>query len=375
LKKYISKSNCNLKNIVFTVTNELNYDQRMIRICNSLSEDGFNIILIGVAFNNSPALKLQKFNQKRIYCIFKKGILFYVEFNLRLFLKLLFLKTDAICCIDLDTIIPVYFAGKLKKRILIYDAHEYFSQMKEVISRKNIYRFWHTIEKLFVPRFKNGYTVGYNIAKEFKQLYGVNYSVIMNTPKLIDQKTLPVHEKKKIIIYQGAVNHARGLESLIPAMKEVAAELHIYGDGNIMHEIKSLIIENNLSQKVLLKGKVSPTELSDITTTGYIGINLVEYTGLNQYYSLANKFFDYTHAEIPQVTMNFPEYKKINDEFEVAILIDDLQIISIQQALNKLLNDAALYHRLALNCNKAKQLYNWQNEENKLKKFYHQIFE
>ncbi len=364
-----------MKNIVFTVTNELNYDQRMIRICNSLSEDGFNIILIGAVFNNSLALNLQKFDQKRIYCIFKKGILFYLEFNLRLFFKLLFLKTDAICCIDLDTITPVYFAGKLKRKILIYDAHEYFSQMKEVISRKNIYAFWHTVEKYFVPRFENGYTVGYSIAKEFKQLYGVNYSVIMNTPKLIENKTLPVDEKKKIIIYQGAVNHARGLELLIPAMKEVAAELHIYGDGNIMQEIKSLILENNLSQKVLLKEKVSPAELSNITATGFIGINLVEHTGLNQYYSLANKFFDYIHAEIPQVTMNFPEYKKINDEFEVAILIDDLQIISIQQALNKLLHDASLYHQLRLNCIKAKQLYNWQHEEKKLKQFYHQIFE
>jgi hypothetical protein len=40
---------------------------------------------------------------------------------------------------------------------------------------------------------------------------------------------------------------------------------------------------------------------------------------------LANKFFDYIQAGIPQVTMNFPEYAAINREYEVAVLIDDLE--------------------------------------------------
>ena len=72
--------------------------------------------------------------------------------------------------------------------------------------------------------------------------------------------------------------------------------------------------------------------------------------------------------------MNFPEYKQINDEYEVAILIDDLQPNTITAAINKLLHDDGLYYRLQQNCLKARQILNWQNEEEKLIAFYANIF-
>ena len=48
---------------------------------------------------------------------------------------------------------------------------------------------------------------------------------------------------------------------------------------------------------------------------------LFENNGLNQYYSLANRFFDYIMAGVPQVCVDYPEYKVLNDEFEIASLI------------------------------------------------------
>jgi glycosyltransferase involved in cell wall biosynthesis len=91
---------------------------------------------------------------------------------------------------------------------------------------------------------------------------------------------------------------------------------------------------------------------------------------LNQYYSLANKFFDYINNGLPQVTMNFPEYRMINDEFDVALLINDLQPATLTEAINKLLNDEELYNRLQQNCLRARQVLNWQHEEKKLIAYY-----
>jgi hypothetical protein len=96
----------------------------MIRICNSLNQAGFDITLIGTKSSSSLPTHVQNFKQHRINCLFKKGSGFYAEYNIKLFLKLLFLKCDAICCIDLDTMVPVYFSGKFKNTKLIYDAHE-----------------------------------------------------------------------------------------------------------------------------------------------------------------------------------------------------------------------------------------------------------
>jgi len=384
-----------LSPIVFTVTNNLTYDQRMIRICTSLANQGYVITLVGVKNKNATALTTQPYTQKRLYCFFSKGFGFYAEYNIRLFFYLLFLKANVFCCIDLDTMLPIYVAGKLRNKKLVYDAHEYFSQQKEIITRPSVYKIWYWIERTFVPKFKLGYTVSYSIAKAFRVLYNVDYEVVMNATVLNKKshdliKDSEVAETKasfgisrffregvgtSIILYQGAVNEARGLEFLIPAMQHVDAQLHIYGDGNYFAQTQQLIIQNNLANKVFLKGKVLPTELEQITLQATIGINLVENKGLNQYYSLANKFFDYMHAQVPQITMNFPEYKRINDYAEVAILLDDLKVETIANALNELLNNNQKYTLLQTNCIKAREQFNWGVEENKLISFYKKILE
>lgn len=362
-----------MKRIYFTVTNDLTYDQRMQRICTSLAENGYAVSLVGRKLRSSlPLISSVSYKQKRIRCWFNKGKWFYFEYNLRLSIYLLFRRMDAICAIDLDTIIPCHMISRLKGIPRIYDAHELFSEMKEVITRPRIKRIWTRIERKRVPKFKHGYTVSESIAQEFKQRYDVNYETIRNVPLLV-----PPGEKaltEKFILYQGAVNEARGFEYLIPAMQWIDTKLVICGDGNFMSQLKKLIAEHKLENKIELKGMLPPDELRKITRQATIGISLAEKEGLNQYLALPNKFFDYVHDALPQVTMNYPEYQKINNEYEVAVLIDGLEPKRIADAVNNLLADAVLYSRLKENCKNAREVFNWQNEEKKLLSFYRSVF-
>jgi glycosyltransferase involved in cell wall biosynthesis len=292
--------------------------------------------------------------------------MFYVEFNIRLFLFLLFKKMDILCAIDLDTIIPCYYISCIKNIPRVYDAHELFSEMKEIVTRPGIQQFWLAVERKYTPRFRLGYTVSQSIATEFNKRYGVDYAVIRNLPLKTDDVSVT---PSRVIIYQGAVNEARGFEQLIPAMRDIPICLYIYGDGNFYPQVGALIKQYNVADKVKLMGKKKPEELSAITASAYIGVNLVENTGLNQYYSLANKFFDYINAGVPQISMRFPEYENINKIFEVAVLIDDITVEAIVNAFNQL-SRQDVYDRLKANCLKAREVYNWQNEENKLVGFY-----
>ncbi len=344
----------------------------MIRICSSLAKAGYQITLVGRKNLSSFTLSSLPFKQKRLPVLFEKGPAFYLEYNIRLFFYLLFKSCDCICAIDLDTILPVYFVSTLRNKKRIYDAHEYFSQLKEVIKRPVIYKIWHSIEKAMVPRFAFGYTVSNSIQKDFKRLYGVNYETIRNMPHLAAPTISSARNRN--ILYQGAVNEGRGFEFLIPAMADVGAKLIIYGDGNFMDQARKLTDQHELNERIIFMGKLLPEELNKITAEGYVGINLVENTGLNQYYSLANKFFDYVQHGVPQVTMNFPEYSTLNKQFEVAVLIDDLQPSIISAALNKILGDAVLHESLKVNCKLASTHWNWQNEEIKLINFYKRIF-
>ena len=343
----------------------------MIRICSSLANAGYEITLVGRENSFSSPIGYQPFKQKRLRIFFEKGPAFYVEYNIRLFFYLLFKSCDCICAIDLDTILPAYLVSTLRSKKRIYDSHEYFSQLKEVIKRPVIYKIWHTIEKAMLPRFEWGYTVSKSIQADFERLYGVKYEVIRNMPHLAAQTISSPRDKN--ILYQGAVNEGRGFEFLIPAMANVDAQLIIYGDGNFMEQARNITHQNNLNHKIIFKGKLLPAELNEITAEGYVGINLVENTGLNQYYSLANKFFDYVQHGVPQVTMDFPEYRLLNEQFEVSVLIADLQPPLISAALNKILNDTVLHQTLKTNCKAASKHWNWQNEEKKLINFYKRI--
>ena len=360
-----------MKKIYFTVTNDLTYDQRMHRICTSLAENGYLVTLVGRKLRSSTPLTEKKFVQKRIRCWFNKSKWFYAEYNIRLLFFLFFKKIDAICAIDLDTILPCYRISRWKKIPRIYDAHELFTELKEVISRPSVHRVWLKIEKKIVPKFQWGYTVSESIAEEFHRRYQVNYQTIRNVPIL--QTVEAYVQAEKIIFYQGAVNVARGLEYLVPAMQWVNSKLVICGDGNFMDQLKKIINEYQLEDKIELTGMLSPENLNKISQKAYIAVAVPEKEGLNQYFALPNKLFDYIHAGLPQVTVNYPEYQKINRQYEIALLIDDISPKRIADALNNLMADDVLYRRLKANCLKAREELNWQQEEKKLLTFYKSV--
>lgn len=361
-----------MKRLVFTVTNDLSFDQRMIRICTSLSRAGYDVTLVGIQTSKSIPLISQPFRQKRLNSWFSNGKAFYIEYNVKLFFWLLFKKMDLVCAIDLDTIVPVWLMSKLKNIKRVYDAHELFCEMKEVVTRPRIYRFWKFIERRAIPGFKLGYTVNQSIADEFFKMYKVRYEVIRNLPLL--QNSAGIIRNEGFILYQGAVNEGRSFETLIPAMKNVNAQLIICGVGNFMEQAKRLVELNGLEEKVIFKNRVPPDQLKEITRKASIGITLFENKGLSNYLSLGNRFFDYIHAAIPQICVDYPEYRRINQEYEVAVLIDDLHPDRVAKELNNLLSDKELYERLKANAARAREELNWQKEETRLLAFYKKLF-
>lgn len=384
-----------MQKIVFTVTNDITYDQRMQRICTSVAEVGFEVWLIGRKLSASAPLPSFNFRTKRLSCFFNKGFAFYAEYNIRLFFYLLFSKAHCFCAIDLDTIVPVYFVSNLKRTKRVYDAHELFTEQKEIVTRPFVHKFWMAIERFCVPKFNYGYTVNLFIKEELNRRYGVNYGIIRNMPLKVEGEWFEVEGRRqkveveqeelgirnqqseirnqKFLIYQGAVNEGRSFETLIPAMKQVNCTLLICGEGNFFEQTKLLIQQNQLQDKVILKGYVSPAELKKLTPKALLGLTLFEKTGLNQFYSLSNRFFDYIMAGIPQVCVGYPEYKAINNEHQIALLIDDVEVQTIADALNKLINDTSLYNQIQQNCIKARTILNWQNEAVKLKQYWQDL--
>lgn len=343
----------------------------MIRICTSLTHAGYKVTLVGFKRKNSQPIIERPFVQKRLSIIAESGKIMYLHYWINLFFYLLTHKADVICAIDLDTILPVYYASKFKKTKRVYDAHEIFTDLKEVISRPMVHKMWQWIAQHTITKFPTGYTIGECYADDFRKRYGVSYQVVRNATIL---KPFSLVEKtEKYILYQGAVNVGRCFEQLIPAMKYVDYPLIICGEGNFMEQAKQLVIENKLENKVIFKGYVPPTQLVSYTQQAWIGITLFEDTSLSNRLSLANRFFDYMHNGIPQLCIQYPEYEKINATYEIATLLSNPTPDSIAIALNELLTNTVYYNRLQQNCLLSRKQYCWQEEEKTLLGVYKQL--
>ena len=471
-------TNLQSKKIIFTVTNDLTYDQRMLRICSTLATEGYQIQLVGRQLSSSIPFDNSLFTAHRFRLLFNKGKLFYIEYNIRLFFWLLMQRFDCVCGIDLDTILPCYFVAILRGKQCVYDAHELYSETPEVIRRPLIHKVWLQVERFIVPRVKYRYTVSQSVADEFERRYGTKFELIRNLPVVSEQSTankneqlidktlletdknllpadknlspadknlspadkillptdknllpadknllptdknllptdknlLPVDkvllpadkvllpadkvllEMDKVllktdknlsptdncqlftVLYQGNLNEGRGLETAVEAMQYIEnAQLWIVGDGDLMSLLRGMVSDRKLENKVKFWGYVEPRNLPAITRQASVGLNIAEGKSLSYQLSLSNKTTDYIQSGLPQIFINFIEFQRINDEYNVGVVIDKLEVQTLVTALKSLLDNPEAYNTLKENCLRAAKVLNWEKEKVKLITFYKQL--
>lgn len=362
------------KRIVFSVSNDLSYDQRMQRHLTCLSSAGYETILVGRELPNSIPLQHMPFEQFRLKCWFNKGKLFYIEFQIRLLFFLLFIPADCYVAIDLDTLLPNFITAKLKGSKLVHDAHEYFVEVPELSNRNISQFFWDTIGNACIQQCNLQYTVAEELAQELSIKYHAEFKSVRNVPPLLlDQPTLKTTNEVPIVLYQGALNQGRGLEQLILAMHQLPVILWIVGEGDLSQYLRSLVKQEGLEHQIKFWGFVEPSSLRAITLNADIAYNLLEPKGLSYQFSLANKFFDYMHAGIPQLCADFIAYQTINQTHKVALLID-CNTASIVSAIQQLLSNKQLYAELKANCFKASKVFNLNLESEKLLGYYQNLW-
>ena len=168
--------------VVVSVINDLSSDQRVDRTCTTLLEMGYEVLLVGRKLRGSVSLTPRAYKTTRMNLLFEKGALFYAEYNLRLFLLLLFTKYDILHANDLDTLLANRLAQRFKGVKLVYDSHEYFTEVPELAEGSFAKRMWLKIERAILPKLKNVLTVNQSIADIYKRLYGIDLKVVRNLP-------------------------------------------------------------------------------------------------------------------------------------------------------------------------------------------------
>jgi glycosyltransferase involved in cell wall biosynthesis len=309
---------------------------------------------------------------------FEKGAFFYAFFNLRLFFVLLFRKVDILVSNDLDTLLPNYLVSKLRSKKLVYDSHEYFTEVPELIDRPRVQKVWLKIERFIFPKLKDIITVNQSIANKYHQRYNKQLIVVRNVSPLWNDENIPskselgIPEDVKICIMQGAgLNKDRGVEEAIRAFEFLEnTVLLVVGHGDVIPEMKTLVNKLNLTQKVLFFGKRPYKELLHFTFHADLGFSFDQPSNENYLFSLPNKIFDYMHTETPILCSDLVEVKALVNKYNIGQVISDFKPEALAKSIQQILNDTSLLENWKDNCRKAKQIECWENEVEKLAEIY-----
>lgn len=374
---FVPKINLLQKRVIISVINDIATDQRVKRSAVTLQELGYEVIIVGRQLKNSLPVNYPGITIKRFRFLFNTGFVFYAIYNIRLFFYLLLTDADLLFSNDLDTLLPNYFAAKIKAVPLVYDSHEYFTGVPELESRPFVKGVWQSVERATFPNLKYTITVNDSIAELYNKDYGVKPVIVRNVPVAFELQGLNANEvktkyslpvDKRIIILQGSgINVHRGAEEAVLAMKYVSdAVLLIIGGGDVFEFIPKLVKESNLENIVILHGKVAADELRKITASCFVGLTLDKGTNINYRYSLPNKLFDYIQAEIPVIASDLVEVKKIVQKYKVGLITSSDKPEAIAEVINKIIADDKLYAELKANTKFAAKELCWEKEKEKL---------
>lgn len=367
-----------MKRIIVAVTNDLYTDQRVARTCATLTDGGYNVLLVGRRLPESKTVA-RPYATTRMRLLFNRKAVFYAEYNLRLLLKLLCSRFDMVYANDTDSLPACALAARLRGKPVLFDAHELFPEVPELTQRPRIKRFWQRIEDRWVPRVDAAVTVCQSIADVYLQRYGMHFNVVRNMPLMPENETdtdtanptdtdtdtanqsdtdtanqskeegqtpaptpfpLPFAPGTPFLLYQGAVNVGRGVDLMIDAMEHLPQyHLVVAGIGDLYESLRATATAKPWHHRIHFLGQLAPAQLQTITPRASLGLCLLENRGLNYYYSLPNRVGDFVRAGVPLLATDFPEIHRVLHTYGVGTLVPEgISGNELAQAITKALD-------------------------------------
>ena len=360
--------------VVLAVTNDIVTDNRIHKIAVTLQNSGYKVTVVGRKFSTSQNIFGRLYKTRRFKLWFNKSVLFYANYNMRLFFYLLKNKFDIIVSNDLDTLPGCWFASIFKRELLVFDSHELFTELPELVGRPVVKKIWSLLEKILLPRIKFGYTVSKPIQEYYKLKYNKDFELIRNVSLFRYEQSFKGFPDELIVIYQGSVNLGRGLGLMIDALNYLdGVKLWIVGQGGILDDLKKLSIDKDVEDKVIFFGRISIDNLWRYTSQAHIGISLEEDLGLNYRYALPNKLFDYIQSRVPVIVSDLPEMSSLVGQYKIGRVLKERDPKVLADTIKNMSADLNFHGELQKNLELAARDLCWQREEESVILLYRKV--
>lgn len=264
----------------------------------------------------------------------------------------------------------VWLKKILVNTTFIYDTHELETETQSSVGQWKKYR--KELELRYISKVNHTFVVTPSIAEWYKKVYALkNVTTIMNTPlrhKALNKRDafreiFEIPYTDTIFIYNGSLFEGRGIEKLLDVFEKIddkSLHLIFMGDGDLEELIKEYSAKNS---NIHFQEAVHPSKVIDFTSSADVGISLIENVCLSYYFCLPNKIFEYTIAEIPMIVSNMKDMSNYVLNNNLGLVIKGESLAEITQAVKNMAVNKKSYKEALIT---AKEIYNWENEEQKM---------
>ena len=297
------------------VSNDLLTDQRVDRHRRTLTEAGYDVVVLG---------------RREVPTRHSRGWQFYYELNRGLARAVTRQKPDIVWANDTDTLLGCRIAARRCHARLVLDCHELFPEVPEIRHKPLVKWVWRTLERWLMPQCDALLTVCNSIAEHYRLQLGVSMTVVRNMNEELRMKNeeladasnnsslFTLHSSLKVLLYQGKVNVGRGVDWAIDALEWLTdCRLVVAGDGDLLEEMKAYAAEKPWAERILFTGRLMPAELQKLTPQADVGLVMLEDMGLSYRYALPNRIGDFVHAGVPMVVSDLPEMSAVVKRYRV----------------------------------------------------------
>lgn len=309
------------------------------------------------------------------------------------------LRPAVVHCHDFDTLPPGWLWAKIRRRPVIYDAHEYYTELQRPrltgLAGKVLLPLIAAAEQLLSRSAAAVITVDERIARRYHNRRVV---IIGHYPpgdfargaarsetghsgksdgtghsgKSDETGHSDVSGKAGQLVYAGRFSTDRGLLVIAAAMQRLAAQgqrprLRLLGAWtNQGEEAAFWQAVAGLESQVEPVGWVQFDQVPDQLASADVALALLQ--PIERYtVALPVKLFEYMACALPVIISDFPANRAVVAGADCGLLVDPSDVEAVAAAITRLLDDPAEARRLGANGRRAFETqYNWQALEQKL---------
>ena len=297
---------------------------------------------------------------------------FYAWLYVKMFWRAVRTPFDVIHCHDLDTLPIGFILGKLKRKPIVYDAHESFTDMLEGSVHPWLRRALVALEKFLIRRINLLITVGEKLRRHFEER-GSRHSVVVGNWKGLEEFSRTDAEnrdiRKRLGIPEGAfvatcitqLLKDRKIEELLDAVDSLADWYVIIGGKGVLEGLVRQRAANN--PRIIFVGYAGGRDIASYTCTADVIYYGFDPANPNARFSAPNKLFEALAAGKPLITGDFGEIADVVRSASCGFVLPEYSAEAIRDAL-ALLNESNLRDTVAQNARRfGKATMNWRQGE------------